>query len=391
MKVVQATWGSFHQFELAKELHKRGMLECIFSTFPYVRLKREGLPKEKIRTYPWFHGPLMLKWKLGLQNPRLDRHWAWLTAKTFCQYVARNLPDCDVFVALSGAGLEAGAVAQQRGSLYICDRGSSHIRYAERLLREEFQRWGQEFHGIDPRAVAKEEEEYLQANAITVPSEFARRSFIEMGVDAEKLHKIPYGVSLERFHKVGDPPSDRFNVLFVGQVSFRKGIPYLLEAFSRLRHPKKTLKLVGAVQPEMKLFLDGRRYQNVEFFGPVAQLQLKTIMSTSQVMVLPSIEEGLALAQAEAMACGCPVIGTQNTGAEDLFEDGKEGFIVPARDSRAIAECLEKLATDPGLRQQMSEAALARVKNMRGWEAYGEGYSTLCTTLGIKQSVVVTT
>ena len=57
-------------------------------------------------------------------------------------------------------------------------------------------------------------------------------------------------------------------------------------------------------------------------------------MSRSHVMVLPSIEEGLALVQAQALACGCPVIGTRHTGAEDLFSDGNEGFIVPIRNSR---------------------------------------------------------
>jgi starch synthase len=387
MKVVQATWGTFHQFELAKELHKRGMLECIFSTFPYARLKREGLPKEKIRTYPWFHGPLMLKWKLGLKNERLDREWVWWADKTFRRFVVKHLPDCDIFVALSGAGLDAGLIAQSRGAKYICDRGSTHIRYAERLLQEEFQRWGQEFGGIDPRPVAKEEAEYSRADAITVPSEFARRSFLEMGISPERIHKIPYGVNLKWFQKVADPPDDRFSVLFVGQVSFRKGIPYLLEAFSRLRHPNKTLKIIGAVQPEMKLFLNGKRYDRVEFLGPVPQIRLRTVMSSSHVMVLPSIEEGLAYVQAQAMACGCPVISSTNTGAEDLFENGKEGFIVPPRDPDAITECLEKLAADPGLRERMSEAALVRVKQLGGWHAYGEAYSGLCKSLAVKPSV----
>ena len=57
------------------------------------------------------------------------------------------------------------------------------------------------------------------------------------------------------------------------------------------------------------------------------------------------MEEGLALVQAQALACGCPVIGTWNTGAADLFSDGVEGFIVPPRDPKAIAERLRQLLT----------------------------------------------
>ena len=62
------------------------------------------------------------------------------------------------------------------------------------------------------------------------------------------------------------------------------------------------------------------------------------------------------------MACGCPVVATTATGAEDLFKDGVEGFIVPDRDSAVFAERLQQLADDPTLRQRMSAAALDRVK-----------------------------
>jgi glycosyltransferase involved in cell wall biosynthesis len=88
-------------------------------------------------------------------------------------------------------------------------------------------------------------------------------------------------------------------------------------------------------------------------------------------MILLSIEEGLALVQAQALACGCPVIGTQHTGAEDLFTDGMEGFIVPIRDPRASAYLLELLADDPHRRTAMSEAALQRMKELGGWTEYG--------------------
>ena len=95
-------------------------------------------------------------------------------------------------------------------------------------------------------------------------------------------------------------------------------------------------------------------------------------MSKSHVMVLPSVEEGLALVQAQAMACGCPVIASENTGARDLFTDGVEGFIVPIRDADAIADRLQKVADSPGLRLRMREAALRRVKSVGGWDQYGE-------------------
>jgi glycosyltransferase involved in cell wall biosynthesis len=94
-------------------------------------------------------------------------------------------------------------------------------------------------------------------------------------------------------------------------------------------------------------------------------------MSRAGVLVLPSIEEGLALVQAQAMACGCPVIATPHAGAVDLFADGREGFIVPVRDPEAIADRLARLHGDPELRAAMGEAALARVRTIGGWDDYG--------------------
>jgi glycosyltransferase involved in cell wall biosynthesis len=98
-------------------------------------------------------------------------------------------------------------------------------------------------------------------------------------------------------------------------------------------------------------------------------------------MVMPSLDEGMALVQGQAMACGCPVIATTNTGAEDLFTDGVEGFIVPIRDPDSLAKRMQQLAEDSSLLQRMSEAALARVRELGGWQQYGDAWEQLLHTL----------
>ena len=104
-------------------------------------------------------------------------------------------------------------------------------------------------------------------------------------------------------------------------------------------------------------------------------------MSASHVLVLPSIEEGLALVQAQAMACGCPVIASPHTGSEDLFSNEVEGFIVPVRDASALAGRMQQLADHPELRAQMSAAALARVKRAGGWKDYGRQAAAIYSEL----------
>lgn len=375
IEVVQAVCGTFHHFDLARELEARGYLGRIYSTFPWRRLAREGVARDKVRTFPWIHPPQLVLASHGLIPAALNREITWQMFRSFDAWVARSLPRCDVFVAISGTGLSAGRKAQANGAKYICDRGSSHIRYQDQILREESAIWGaNQGSVVDPRMIAREEAEYEQADAITVPSEFSRRSFIELGVPAHKIHKIPYGVRLDRFQRVSEPPSDRFEVLFAGGVNLRKGVPYLLQAFAKLRHPRKRLRIAGSISPDFQPVLARLPQTDVEFLGSLPQQQLATVMSSSHVLVLPSIEEGLALVQGQAMACGCPLISSRNTGGEDLFTDGVEGFLVPIRSADAIAGKLQQLADDNALQQRMSEAALRRVSQIGGWKEYGDAW-----------------
>jgi alpha-maltose-1-phosphate synthase len=87
------------------------------------------------------------------------------------------------------------------------------------------------------------------------------------------------------------------------------------------------------------------------------------------------------LVQGQALACGCPVICSTNTGGEDLFTDGVEGFIVPIRDVGALTERMQQLADDPALQSRMSEAALRRVQSLGGWSDYGNQWETFLSDL----------
>jgi glycosyltransferase involved in cell wall biosynthesis len=381
MQVIQAVNGAFHHFDLARELERRGYLKRIYSGFPWRRLAREGVSRELVTPLPWLHTALFLGDRY-LRIPRaLDRSLTYMDFVLFDRWVASRIESCDAFVALSGSGLQSGQLARERGGKYVCDRGSSHIRYQDALLTDEYRRWGLVFAGIDPRMIAREEAEYQAADAITVPSEFARRSFIEMGVAASKVVKIPYGVRLSRFQPSLQPPGDRFEVLFAGTVTLRKGFPYLIQAFQMLQHPRKRLRLAGPIDPRVKPVLDRLDLTNVELLGALPQGKLAECMSGSHVMVLPSIEDGFGLVLTQAMACGCPVIGSLHTGAEDLIQDGVEGFLVPVRSAEAIHDRLAQLAGDPALQARMSAAALARVQSLGGWSDYGEKYSAFLKAL----------
>ena len=172
--------GCFSSFALARELDSRGHLAQIYTTYPWVRVKREQLARRRVRTFPWIHpAALALKRRLRLSSAVLDR-LDTVNAATFDRYVSATLPNCNVFIGMSGSALRSGLRAQERGATYICDRGSSHVRYQVKVLAEEYARWGCAADHMPAAAIRREEAEYEAADVILVPSEFSFRSFVEM-------------------------------------------------------------------------------------------------------------------------------------------------------------------------------------------------------------------
>jgi glycosyltransferase involved in cell wall biosynthesis len=369
-RVVLTTHGRFHSFDLAEQLQRAGCLRAIYTAYPKFKLRNTRVDPALIRCFPYVsalhrlvegrQAPLALKQMLQLQAGGAIDAYAWMT-----------LPPCDIVMGLSGSALKSGRAVRRQGGRYVCDRGSTHLRYQMRLLAEEYDRAGIRFEPVHPRLIEREEAEYAEADAITVPSHFAARSFAACGIDKAKVHVIPYGVDLGHFRPTV-PRDAGFRVLFVGQLSVRKGIGYLVKAFRQAALPDARLVFVGSRTAETETLLGGDPLTDVEFTGALSRDEVAAQMSRASVLVLPSIEEGLAMVQAQALACGCPVIATPNCGAEDLFEDGQEGFIVPIRDPESIAQALALLYRERDLLHAMSAAARRRVETIGGWDRYGD-------------------
>jgi glycosyltransferase involved in cell wall biosynthesis len=228
--------------------------------------------------------------------------------------------------------------------------------------------------------------EYEEAHAITVPSQFAKRSFLEHGIPPERIFLCPYGVDLSEF-RPGVKADKTFRVIVVGSVSIQKGIGHLLRAVEPLVNKRQCeLWLVGGIDPSVRRILD--QYNGIFVYKGISpRKDLWRLYSQASVLVLASVQDGFGMVQAQAMACGVPVIATTNTGAEDLFTDGVEGFIVPIRNPKAIRERLEWMMENPILRDHMAEAALSRVKGLGGWDRYGERMESVYRELAIRHHV----
>jgi alpha-maltose-1-phosphate synthase len=371
--VCISSLGQFHMFELAQQLQQRRLLRRLYTATP--RFLVRSVPKPRVRAFPWVYAPAKLLHRYGA--PNIGARLNFRAAVTFDDWVARSLAlePCRIFHFLSSFGVRSHVVARRRfGAVTICDRGSSHIVYQDDLLREEFARWGRQYQPIDPRIVERELAEYASADYILVPSSFSERSFIERGIPRSKLRRAAYGADLSLF-RGASKVHNKFRVIYVGALTLQKGIPYLLEAVSRLQ-PHVELDLVGPASEEIRPFL--AKYEgSFRYLGAKPKSELWQHYSQASVFAIASIQEGLALVMAQAMACGLPVIATENTGAADLFDDGVEGFIAPIRSAQAIQERLEFLLANPEQLQKMSAAALKRVQSLGGWDSYGDAVEKL--------------
>ena len=282
----------------------------------------------------------------------------YLDSMLFDAWVAAQLPHADIFHSWHGHSLWSAQRARQRGMVIVVERASSHPTTAVRLLHEEHARWGVPFHlpmWNYPRLLREIE----QADFITVPSAFARESMIAEGVPASKLIEIPFGVDSQRFTPARDVSPHPFRVLFVGQVSVRKGVPDLLDAWQRLGWSDAELWIVGGIAPDFAAIR--ARWSNlpgVHYTG--FSSDIVTLYRQCDVFVFPSIEEGSALVTYEAMACGLPVVTTFNAGS--IARDGEDGFIVPIRAMDALCVALERLHSDATLRKHMGHAARAQAE-----------------------------
>ncbi len=373
MKVAIATIGRFWFFNLAQQLLKRGYLSQLITSYPKFEVAKYGIPRDKVNSVfakevlqrCWARLPGLVR---DLYNPQYFLH------RLFDRRSSHFLRKADILVGMLAAFPDTMRKAKRMGTTVVVDCGSSHTLYATKILKEEYERFDmipkRPFQLTDPRLIENDLQAYEEMDYISVPSFFVKRTFLEQGVPESKLIHVPYGVDLSEFQQV-QKKDDVFRVVFAGGMTLRKGVHYLLRAFSELKLPNSELLLVGSLRDEMKPFF--KKYEgNFKWIGRVPQKELYKHYSQGSVFAIMSIEEGLALVQPQAMACGLPIIATTNTGAEDIVRNGKDGFIIPIRDVDAFKEKLLYLYKNPDICRAMGKSAKEHVSSGFTWDNYGE-------------------
>jgi glycosyltransferase involved in cell wall biosynthesis len=349
VKVVYNAPNRAHHYGYARELHQAGMLKAFVSGFPRYS-PRAPIPEmgtalrrvDQLQTL----GIACMKLRLpGFFAAELG-HWSKIQLDRGAR---QPLQGADIFLFYNGCGLKSARWFRRQAGITIVEAVNSHVLVQEQLMREEYHRLGLPWRPFHRRETSRRIAEVEEADYVLLPSTFVARSFLAQGIPARRLLRVPYPMQkiAGASTAVPKPPpkDDVFRVLYVGTISVRKGLRYLIEAFRQLKHPKKELWIVGPTTNASGLE-NLSLSEGVKFFGPLKGDDLQAVYLQATVFCLPSIEDGFGLVLNEALAYGLPVIATENTGIEDLLPDGKGGMVVPIRDANAIGDCLNRLAGD---------------------------------------------
>ncbi|HUA51416.1 MAG TPA: glycosyltransferase family 4 protein [Candidatus Sulfotelmatobacter sp.] len=336
------------------------------------RRRFDGIDPAVVHHHPDLELPYVAAARLLRRHPAtVERVLHWRNRRfddRIARIVERARPA--VVIGHDTSALRMLRAARRAGAVSVLNQLIGHLAVGDAILREEAERhpeFADSLHAGAPAwLIAQCRDEAREADCVLAPSDYVRRTLIEQGVAPERIALVPFGVRVERFRPASEPRADGvFRLLYVGQISQRKGIKYLLEAVRHLGRRDVELVLVGGIvgsgaglAPYASCF---RHVPNV----PHAELH--RLFQSADLFVYPSLHEGSALAIFEAMASGLPVITTENAGS--MVRDGIDGYLVPLRDPAAIERRIVELQRDPERRRAMAASARRRAEDFT-WMHY---------------------
>ena len=369
-RIAICVQGRFHAFDLARALLDDGHDVWLFATQPANIVARSGFPAERV----------IANWRIGVFQriaQRLTRlgvsYPIHVIAPWFGRWVKNALarkPKFDVLHLWSESAEESLHAFTDPAQLRVVVRGSSHIRFQQRLLQEETARSGVAQDGPSEWVCAREEREYALAHRVVVPSSFARMSCEHEGIAPNKVFRLIPGTPSEEFKATTEVLLARMNryrcatklrVLSVGAVSFRKGL-FDFEALVNALNPEHfEFRWVGPIGSEAEAAAQ-RLSERVNFTGAKVRAKLKHDYAWGDIFLLPTIEDGFPQVLAQAAVSGLPIITTHNGSGTDLVSPGLTGWVVPARDVNALQSSLEQAFSQRDLLAHMSERLQAEYR-----------------------------
>ena len=383
--VVAHPTGNTFICALLNQLYRQKQLQKFFTTIgvgkrdggiiaSFSRGKRLYPIPDKFISRQWFPELLRLLSGGDQEKKRRTTDYSYLSLDKKVSHELCNLTSQVLHAYEDGCFFSFGR-AKELGMQCSYELPIAHWAKVRRLLAEEAERhpeWEPTLESTrEPEEkLFRKEEELRLADRITCPSQFVLDS-----IPLEIRQKTPCQIS-----PFGSPPHELINfersnqnvtlkLLFVGSMSQRKGLADLFEAMQLLKGEPISLSILG--QPSMPMEFYRRQFAEFEYFPPCSNQKVREIMKAHDAFVLPSIVEGRALVQQEALSCGLPIIVTPNAGGEDLVKEGITGHLVPIRSPEKIAEAISAMLASRNNKAGMQKLCQIKAREYT-WANYAQ-------------------
>lgn len=373
-----------------------GLLGCFSTTLavpsrsPILARRSYPVPWSKVAISPIRECARLSCARLGLKRwTTPETGWASIDQvyHALDQRTARRLKNSayDAIYAYEDGALASLRAAKAIDKAAIYELPIAYGPYAKKILEEEAKRrpdWTFTLGGLSDsdKKMARKHAELEAADLVITPSAFVLES-IPDGIRENKTCVVaPYGAEpiaqddpiLRNFRS--DTIDRPLRFLFVGSMSQRKGLADILEAFSKLNRKDIELHLLGS--PMAPLAFYRKYYPDFIYHPPCSHRQVIETMLNCDVLLLPSLVEGRALVQLEALSCGLPLIVTPNTGGTDLLKEGQTGWSVPTSAPDQLADRIQWFAENRDRLPEMRSAAQS-IAHLNSWASYRRNLADL--------------
>ena len=272
-------------------------------------------------------------------------------------------PRFDGFFGAEFGSLESLRTAKSLGKTTVVAFLSPHHRFREEWVDSEYERLpglrtssAKRLMLLARKRDRRKDSELEIADLVHTGSEFVAQSLIRAGVPRERIIVVPLGCPEVVNSEAAGEYSKPLRFICSGSLAVHKGTFYLLEAWKRLS-PSSDVELHFYGRTLLPESCFRNLGTNVILHGPVPPRELFAAYESSAALIFPTLFDGFGMVAAEALAHGLPVIMTPNAGAADLIREGVNGFIVPPRDSDALAERIQWCIDHPAELRAMRLAA----------------------------------
>ena len=394
MKIIVSHIGKQHVNALLLGLTKRNVLEKFYTSIAankftpplasFLAMTMGKIWVEKIKKQQYqgisndkiVHFPLIAFFKKIIKS----EYWGLKTShKWFDKWVASIIKtaDFDILIGYENSNVESFKVAKKRGKITVLDFTAVHHGFQNPVLTTA----SVYSNSKEVTYISNQKEEALcYTDYIIALSTFAERTLIDNGFPQNRIYKTYLGINQTvftpkttyNFVKNGQRTENTegpLELYFVGTLSYRKGLPFMMQLLSTLIERKFNVRLtlIGPVDDFSVPQLDAPYFRYIPFLN---HAELVKIHHELDVFIFPSNIDSWAQVVIEAMACGSPILVSENTGAKDAVAQGG-GVVLPVGNLTAWVNAVEHFYNNRFLLKKVGEQA-ALISKQYTWEAYHE-------------------